>query len=302
VPATLEDEVVQELDVTALLAGTLDATSAGLDYVALSIAFPASPGRDFGTVLGLRFVYDPVRITNADIAAGAVTAETLADNAVDSTKVQNNSLTSADVQNGSLTGADVADGTLLSADLGDGSVTSAAIRNGEVRSADILDGTVGAADIDADEVQRRVTGTCSPGHRLRQVLENGGVVCEADRGGLVGYERFTVASTCAGDTACLRTRSCPDGKKLMGGGVHIDETFDFEVFDKIDLVESFPEDENSWTASVVNQNSFTVAIEIHLTCSEEASASSSALAARARRTAAPRAVDLDRPLGRKGRR
>ena len=59
----------------------------------------------------------------------------------------------------------------------------AALAN-SVTTTSIVDGAIGAADLNAAQVQRRITGFCTPGQYVRAVLQDGTVTCEADSGGL----------------------------------------------------------------------------------------------------------------------
>jgi hypothetical protein len=68
----------------------------------------------------------------------------------------------------------------------DGSVVCAADDSGltTVTSAEITNNTIQAIDIDATQIQQRVTGTCVFGEYLREVQQDGSVICAADDAGL----------------------------------------------------------------------------------------------------------------------
>ena len=73
-PANLTAGEMTEVDISSLLGGQLDASSAGSDYVSVFFWFPSSPALEQGTILGMRFVYEPLPLTSADIGAGAIGA------------------------------------------------------------------------------------------------------------------------------------------------------------------------------------------------------------------------------------
>src|SRR5262249_2559800 len=98
IPANLPAGTLQELEITGLLAGDLGASSAGTDYVSVFFLFPVSPGLTNATVLGLRFVYDPIPV--ASIPDGSVTLAKMAANSVDSAKIVNGSIRAVDVNPG----------------------------------------------------------------------------------------------------------------------------------------------------------------------------------------------------------
>ncbi|MGH9318822.1 MAG: hypothetical protein ACRD3V_02900 [Vicinamibacteria bacterium] len=234
IPATLTAERIAEIDVTTLLAAELDATSAGSDYVSVFFWSPTSPGLENATVLGLRFVYDAVDVATADIENDAVTNAKLADNSVGSDKVLNNSLGSEDIQNQSLTGTDIADAS------------------------------IGAADVVKTEIQQRVTETCPLGESIRVIQQGGGVVCEPDDDGVpIATLEYT---SCSASTACKRTIDCPASKRVAGGGARLDEEFIYARYNDVDLVESYPNGNTSWTITLVNNYSQAVNMYIYATC------------------------------------
>jgi hypothetical protein len=291
VPVVLAAGTVQEIDVTPLIAPEIAASSAGVDFVALTFEFPASPAREDGTVIGLRFVYTRQRLRTADLAAEAVTSGKLADEAVASRHVANGSLTGADVRNHDLTGADFADGTIGAADLGPNAVGSAAIETGAVRSAEVGDGEVGSADVAADQVQRRITGTCPPGESVLGVAESGSVACGPDPAGLDHDHTWEYQDSCGVRAACRRTLHCPAGMRIVGGGVNLAAAFTFELYNRFGIAESHPSSDTGWTVSVVNRNPHDVQIAIYITCS----GTSVAAATNAAR-AAPPPLRQDRPM------
>jgi hypothetical protein len=96
-PAALSAGEMAEIDLTALLDGRLDASSAGTDYVSVFFWFPDSPALEQGSIVGLRFVYEPVPLTGAQIEDGSVA----------SVQVLDQSLTGIDIQDASIGAADV---------------------------------------------------------------------------------------------------------------------------------------------------------------------------------------------------
>ncbi|MCP5150657.1 MAG: hypothetical protein H6982_07855 [Chromatiales bacterium] len=172
VPIVLNAGTVTEVDVTAVLAGDLDADSAGNDLV--SLVFTTPDGLLLtGQVLGLRVVYSNApmgttsiaddAVTAAKIATGAVGADALAVGAVGAAAlapgavsgfvhVIDGSLSGADVADGSLSGADLADRSVATADLADGAVTGAKIAAGAVGATQLAVGVVGGVAIASSSV------------------------------------------------------------------------------------------------------------------------------------------------------
>ena len=236
IPSTLAGGTVQEIDVTSLLAGQLDAGDAGHAYVSVFFWFPASPGLENATVLGLRFTYAAVHVQTADIENAAVTTPKLANGAVTTAK------------------------------LADDSVGPAKIVTGGVGTDEILNGSVGAADINKTEVQTRVTGSCVPGRHMRSVTQAGDVVCEADAG-LTSFIRAFGTETCIANQYCYRTVTCPNGRFVVAGGIR------YLGFggNQIALFESYPADDHSWRIGLHNENDDPEDIEVWVVCAAGAS-------------------------------
>jgi hypothetical protein len=166
IPAKLVAKKVSEIDITGLLSTEIDHSSAGTDYVSVHFRFPASPGLEKGTVLGLRFVYEAVSIVTTDIENRAVTNAKLADGSVNSAKVANNSLT----------------------------------------GTDIADGSLGSADVNLTQIQGRVSGNCSVGQSIRSIGQGGTVTCEPDSEGMViatlEYHTCNASTACTRTVDC----------------------------------------------------------------------------------------------------
>jgi hypothetical protein len=113
---------------------------------------------------------------------------------------------------------------------------------GGVTGAHLAPGAVGVGQINANEVQRRLAGACSPGQAIRSVGVDGSVICEAAGGGDItavtagaglqggassgaaglavnlGYEIVTVTDFFISAQSIALTASCPSGKRAVGGG------------------------------------------------------------------------------------
>ncbi len=259
-PVTLSGGRMEEVEITALLGSRLGAPSAGRDYVAVFFYFPSSPALEYGTILGMRFVYDSVGIATSDLENGAVTNVKIADNSVGTDKVINGSLGTDDIQNGSLTGADIANSSL------------------------------GSIDVDSSEVQVRVAGSCALGNSIRSIQADGDVVCEPDDEGVTAVIATLEYTSCGGTTACIRTVECDENRRVTGGGMRLDEEFTYARYDDVDLVESYPNGNYAWTVALVNNNPLAVNMYIYAACAHEDASAASA------REPAPRKRHEDRPL------
>src|SRR6185295_7983211 len=229
-------------------AGQLDAASAGLDYVSIFFWFPASPGLEEATVLGLRFTYQAVRIQTAELENGAVTTPKL--------------------ENGAVTNAKRADD----------SVGAAKVIKNSLGTEDIANGSIGAVDINKSEVQARVVGSCPPGQSIRSISAAGDVVCEPDTAGLTSYLRTSDDHTCAAGDECNFSVTCPGGRRAMGGGMDnlASGIRDLEKgAGTINVLwfESYPDSDQSWTVGLRNDDPFASAsIRVYVVCSAEAAA------------------------------
>ena len=239
-PATLVAGTLQEIDLTALLTGQLDAGSAGHDHVSVFFWSPTSPGLENATVLGLRFIYAEVPIQTADLANGAITTPNLADGAVTHAK------------------------------LADDSVGPDKVVNNSLGSDDIANGSIGGQDINRNQVQARVLDSCPQGESIRAISDTGQVQCEPDTAGLKGYQGATAVEVCFPGPLCTFSVSCPNERSAMGGGANVDST----VPGSVDLVSSYPDSGHSWTVEISNAGP-PADVTVHVICSAEASGDSS---------------------------
>lgn len=130
-------------------------------------------------------------VQTQDIGFSAVTADK-----VDSTTVQvrvagtcaaGASIRSIDSGGGVECEADDTGSTITSINAGTGltgggstGALTLGIANGGVGASQLASGSVGTAAINANQVQARVTGTCSAGNSIRAIASDGTVTCEAD--------------------------------------------------------------------------------------------------------------------------
>lgn len=233
IPASLPAGTVQEIDISALLAGQLPADSAGQDYVSVFFWFPASPGKEDATILGLRFNYQAALVQTSDIANAAITT------------------------------AKLATGAVTNAKLADNSVGTDKVANNSLLSEDIANGTIAAVDINKSEVQARVTESCPQGQSIRSITSAGDVVCEADTAGMTSYVRHVVHETCIANQYCYSTVTCPGGRFAMGGGILYLGSFAYNV----SFFESYPFSDQSWRVGLHNGNDDPVDIDVYVTCS-----------------------------------
>jgi hypothetical protein len=137
-PAILTAGEIAEIDVSALLNGRLDPSSAGTDYVSFFFRFPEAPALQRGHIVGLRFVYEPIPVTGAEIEDGTITQPKLAPSSVGTLQVRDQNLTGIDIK----------------------------------------DASIGAADVNLAQIQARVAGSCPAGQSIRAIGMGGTVTCE----------------------------------------------------------------------------------------------------------------------------
>jgi hypothetical protein len=147
IPVDLTEGVVEDIDISGLLADQFEADSAGNDYVSVFFWFPDSPGLEDATVLGMRFVYNGAPLSTVDLGDGSVTAAKLAPNSVDSAKVIDGSLTGADLGDNSVGRFEISTGAVGSDEIVDSSVMGIDIRDETIRSNDIANNNVTSDDI-----------------------------------------------------------------------------------------------------------------------------------------------------------
>ena len=98
-------------------------------------------------------------------------------NTVDSGDIINGEVKPPDLAGSAVNGSKIADGSVASADLRDGGVAGADLATGAVNSTKIADGSIRGADIDPNQIQRRVTGTCTAPEGISSIGVNGSVTC-----------------------------------------------------------------------------------------------------------------------------
>jgi hypothetical protein len=135
---------------------------------------------------------------NSDaIQSAAVTNFKLADNAVTQNKIQSSSVGTLQIINASITNSKLADNaidsskildnSIISNDIADGTIIANDIATNAINSSKIQDGSITAIDINTNSVQQRISGTCPTGESIRAISNTGGVTCEPDDIGTLGW-------------------------------------------------------------------------------------------------------------------
>ncbi len=96
---------------------------------------------------------------------------------VDSGDIINGEVKAVDLAGSAVNGSKIADGSVGSLDLRDGGVARVDIADDAVNTTKVLDGSLRAADVDANQIQRRVTGTCTSPEGITAIAANGTVTC-----------------------------------------------------------------------------------------------------------------------------
>lgn len=128
--------------------------------------------------------------------SGTMSGDSIADGTIDSSEIENNSIFAEDI----------AASAIGSSELGSNSINSSKILDGEVTSADIDDGTIVYADTNIDSIQRRVFDSCTEGHYIQTINNDGTVDCKEDVGTVYDY------STCSYSSNNI----CTAGNLMMG--------------------------------------------------------------------------------------
>ena len=98
-------------------------------------------------------------------------------NTVDSGDIINGEVKAPDIAGDAVSGSKIADGSVGTLDLRDAGVARADLATGAVNGTKVVDGSLGAADINANQIQRRVTGTCTSPEGITSIGADGSVTC-----------------------------------------------------------------------------------------------------------------------------
>ena len=120
----------------------------------------------------------PAGIGTGLLADAAVTTTKLAAASVDASKLGAASVGSVALIDASVTGAKLAASSVGSTALADASVTATKLADASVIAGKLASDSVGVDAIDESVVQLRIGGTCVAGAAVRQINQDGTVVCE----------------------------------------------------------------------------------------------------------------------------
>lgn len=121
-----------------------------------------------------------------------------------------NTIGSADIRNGSIQSVDIRNKQVRNADLASNAITGAKVRAGSLDATDFAAGALPA-------------GVAGPAGAPGVKGDPGAAGPKGDKGdpgapGLAGYEQVVVEVPSANSSQRTATATCPNGKKLIGGG------------------------------------------------------------------------------------
>ena len=139
----------------------------------------------------------PGAATTGKIQSGAVQASGIAPGAVNSTAIQTNAVGAGELATGSIGAKQIVSNAVVDSHVQPDSVsadkiymnvvTTGHIADGAVDADAVQSGAVNGAEVDSSEIQRRITGSCPAGQSIRTIQSTGGVTCESDLEGIVGF-------------------------------------------------------------------------------------------------------------------
>lgn len=112
----------------------------------------------------------------------SISTEFTQPDSVDSLSIVNGSVSSGDIAANAIGSGHIGSGAVGASEIMPGAVGADEIATNSITSEKIRQGTLRFEDTDPNSIQRRVSGGCAVGSTIRNILPDGSVTCEPDRG------------------------------------------------------------------------------------------------------------------------